>query len=102
MLILLYYTTVGEFTTGNMSVTALQRLYLRLKRNVFSRSGVLQKGNSRQLEWYLSKQLKGTMDEKSYPRCFLQSLGFLHFIYGLQSSGISSRTKFLWNKAGLF
>ena len=51
-------------------MTALQRLYLRLKRNVFSRSGVLQKGNSWQLEWYLTKQLKGTMDEKSYPRCF--------------------------------
>ena len=53
---------------GNMSVTALQRLYLRLKRDVFSCSGILQKGNSQQLEWYLTRELKGTMNDVSHPK----------------------------------
>ena len=57
-------------TVGNMSVTNLQRLYLRLKRDVFSRSGILQKGDSNQLERYLKELLQGTMDTNrmSYPK----------------------------------
>ena len=51
-----------------MSVTELQRFYLRLKRSVFSRSGILEKGNSQQLEWYLQRVLKGRMDSKLHPK----------------------------------
>ena len=55
-------------TSGKLKVTDLQRFYLRLKRNVFSRSGILKKGNSKQLEWYLKETLKGTMDEVTHPK----------------------------------
>ena len=61
----IYYVPMA---IGNMSVTELQRFYLRLKRDVFSRSGFLQKGNSGQLEWYLKQHLKGTMDKISHPK----------------------------------
>ena len=56
------------FSVAKMSIKELQRFYLRLKRDVFSRSGILAKGSSKQLEWYLQKQLKGTMDEVSHPK----------------------------------
>jgi calcium-independent phospholipase A2 len=59
---------------AKMSIKELQRFYLRLKRDVFSRSGILAKGSSKQLEWYLQKQLKGTMDEVSHPKVLVSAV----------------------------
>ena len=54
---------------GKFNVTELQRFYLRLKRDVFSGTGRLKRGNSQQLEQYLRRLLKGKkMCDKKQPK----------------------------------
>ena len=59
----------GESAPGvAMTITQLQKIYFQLKENVFSSTGLLQKGNSKKLESYLQGMLKGRMNSRSHPK----------------------------------
>ena len=59
----------GESAPGvAMTITQLQKIYFQLKENVFSSTGLLQKGDSKKLESYLQGMLKGRMNSRSHPK----------------------------------
>ena len=59
----------GESAPGvAMTITQLQKIYFQLKENVFSSTGLLQKGDSKKLESYLQGMLKGRMNSQSHPK----------------------------------
>ena len=59
----------GESAPGvAMTITQLQKIYLQLKENVFSCTGLLQRGDSKKLESYLQDMLKEKMNSRSHPK----------------------------------